>query len=109
MSNIVKNPYGYRDLIMNYNLDRQRRICGEAIRQYCQTMHITYKDLERLVDPYARKFGCRFTYSDIMNYVHRRVSPKSEKMAALARATHVPDSYWKGYVNVTVRQPKKAA
>lgn len=108
MARYCKYPYKYYFMTMTDRLDDRKCTTGQAIRKYCATMHISYADLARIVNPFAQRYGCRFTQQDISNYL-RGYSPKIDKLTALALATRLPVAYWTGYTEVTLPKSRKNA
>ena len=110
-NNVVKHPYGYRDLIMTEGWETQYRIAGERIRLYRETHNLSRQQLSSLVEKCAENVGIRFTVRDIEGYENRRVSPKTEKLYALCRATGLYPSFFCGYkpLDVSHGANRKAA
>lgn len=92
---LTKHPYQFRIHAMQNYHGIQIATTGARITQFCKKHKIDFKQFAGLANNIAEDYGCQVTVPDILNYVNRDVSPKTDKMYAiyLALSQEYPNEY----------------
>ena len=94
---VVKHPYSFRCYYMNGGMTLKGETVGERIVRFCLDHKITLYKFSQMANHYAVQFGSRITDADIYNYVNKRVSPKLDKLTAIAHTMGVSVNWLTGY------------
>lgn len=85
----VQHPYAYNFARMEKPGIRRNDPIKKRIKYYMLEQCMTQEQFVERCNIYARTYGSKFTVHDLRNYLYRDVSPKIDKLTAIARVLHV--------------------
>ena len=85
----VQHPYDYKFARMNNPGIRRNDPIKKRIRLYMLGQNMTQLQFVEKCNFYAKQYGSKFTIYDLGNYLYSDVSPKIDKLTAIARVLHV--------------------
>ena len=93
----VQHPYDYNFARMNHPGIRRNEPIKKRIRYYMVSNCMTQQQFVDRCNFYAQQYGSRFTIYDLGNYLYCDVSPKIDKLTAIAKVLHVDIADLCGY------------
>ena len=72
---------------------------GDMARVYMRKYTKTHKAFCEMVDKVAKLEGECFTENDLNNYLYKGINPKANKLAAVIKATGMPEEFWTGAIS----------
>lgn len=99
----VKHIYQYNFARMSGFATQRQETVGERIQAFCTKHDFKYRQFQELANHYAQQYDTRVTYGDIMNYIHKDVSPKIDKLYAISKVMGMQTEWFAGYGSVNMR------
>ena len=85
----VLHPYDYNYARMNNPGIRRNEPIKERIRFYMVGNCMSQQQFVDRCNMYAKAYGSKFTMYDLRHYLYQDISPKIDKLTAIAKVLHV--------------------
>jgi len=93
----VQHPYDYNFVRMNQPGSRRSESLAKRIRFYMASHNMTHEQFVDRCAMYANQYGTNFTIYDLHHYLYQDISPKIDKLTAIAKVMHEEEKYFCGY------------
>lgn len=94
---IIKNPYVFRFYYINGGRTFKTETVGQRIVRFCMDHQLTLAEFAKTVDYHAKAFGVTVSYANLWQYINYRISPKLDKLTAIAATMGVSVDWLTGY------------